>query len=259
MSFETIRLERPKDGIAVLTLNRPEKKNAMNIRMFEELRVAFQSVSSSTKDRALIVTGAGDAFCSGADLSMEGSDGRSTLDVMRGIHGGPLALSELPIPTIAKVNGVAAGAGLNLGLGCDLIVASDRARFSEIFVKRGLSVDFGGSWLLPRLIGLHRAKELVFFGDILSADEAERIGLVNRVLPHEQLDEFVDDWAERLAANPPVALGAAKRLLNAGLTSSMSQALENEGLAQAVCSRTEDTREAFQAFLEKRAPVFKGR
>ncbi|MCE2392963.1 MAG: enoyl-CoA hydratase [Proteobacteria bacterium] len=259
MAFENLRLERSPDGVATLTLDRPERKNAADLATFDELRRAFDEVAESAEDRVLVLTGAGDAFCSGADLTGMGSTQRSTLDVIRRIHAGVLALSEIPKPTIAKVNGAAAGAGMNLALGCDLIVAARGARFSEIFTRRGLSIDYGGSWLLPRLIGLHRAKELVLLGDFVSAEEAERIGLINRAVPDAELDAFVDAWAERLAAGPPLALSMAKRLLNAGLDATLPQALENEAMAQAVNSGTEDMREAFQAFREKREPRFGGR
>ena len=136
---------------------------------------------------------------------------------------------------------MAAGAGLNMALGCDLIVASDDARFSEIFAKRGLSLDFGGSWLLPRLIGLHKAKELAFFAEIISAKEAQEIGLVNRVVPAGELDAVVDDWARRLAAGPPLALSMTKTMLNNAFAVSMDQALEDEGRCQTVNFGTADT------------------
>src|SRR2546430_14339333 len=142
---------------------------------------------------------------------------------MRHIGATALALHRLAKPTIAKVGGIAAGAGCNLALGCDLIVASDNARFSEIFSRRGLSVDFGGSWVLPRLIGLHRAKELAFFAEIVSAKEAADIGLVNRVVPAGELDAVVDDWARRLAAGPPIALSMTKATLNNSSSASPAQ------------------------------------
>ena len=169
-----------------------------------------------------------------------------------------LALHRLPQPTIAKVNGVAVGAGCNLALGCDLVVASDEARFSEIFALRGLTIDFGGSWLLPRRVGLHRAKELALLAEIISAKEAEAMGLVNRVVPVGELDAFVDDWATRLAAGPPIALAQTKRLLNNAFAVTLEQALEDEGAAQTVNFGTKDTVEAMTAFVEKRAPNFKG-
>lgn len=158
----------------------------------------------------------------------------------------PLKLHRLPKPTIAKVRGVAAGAGLNLALGCDLVVASDNARFSEIFAQRGLVLDFGGSWLLPRLIGLHRAKEVALFGDVLPATEADRLGLVNRVVPDDELDGFVTGWAWWLAAGPPVALAQTKRMLNESFQRSMAEALDAEGNAQVLAIGTDDVKEAGQ-------------
>jgi 2-(1,2-epoxy-1,2-dihydrophenyl)acetyl-CoA isomerase len=139
------------------------------------------------------------------------------------------------------------------------VVASTTARFSEIFAKRGLSLDFGGSWLLPRRIGLHRAKELAFFGDIIDAAEAERLGLVNRVVPDDELDAFVDDWAARLAAAPPIAVAMSKRMLDNAMNVTFEEALDDEGAAQTVNFGTRDTPEAIKAFMEKRPPVFEGR
>ena len=170
-----------------------------------------------------------------------------------------LALHALPQPTIARVNGVAAGAGANLALGCDLVIASDTARFSQIFAKRGLSVDFGGSWLLPRLVGLHKALELMLLADMVDAAEALRIGLVNRVVPLAELDDAVDAWADRLVDSPPIALASIKRLVRFGAHSSLAEALAAEGVAKTVNFSTTDTIEAFAAFLEKREPTFRGR
>jgi 2-(1,2-epoxy-1,2-dihydrophenyl)acetyl-CoA isomerase len=257
--METLRLDRAPNGVVTLTLNRPERKNAMNAAMFAELLAAFREIDESPTDRVLVITGAGDAFCSGADLAARGSDPRHPLARLHHVADIAMALHRLTRPAIAKVNGVAVGAGMNLALGCDLIVASEHARFSEIFVRRGLSIDFGGSWLLPRLIGMHRAKELALLGDIISAKEAAELGLVNRVVPAGQLDAFVADWAGRLAAGPPLALSMTKRLLGNAFAVSMDEALEAEGLAQTVNSGSEDTAEAIRAFLEKREPTFKGR
>jgi 2-(1,2-epoxy-1,2-dihydrophenyl)acetyl-CoA isomerase len=178
---------------------------------------------------------------------------------MRKVGSVAAALHRLPMPTIAKVRGVAVGAGCNMALGCDLVVASDNARFSEIFARRGLSIDFGGSWVLPRRVGLHRAKELAFFADIIDAAEAERIGLVNRVVPDIELDQFVDDWATRLAAGPPIALALTKQLLDRSTHVTMEDALEAEGMAQSLNITTADTAEAMRAFIEKREPRFEGR
>jgi len=257
--MEAVRVDRAPHGVVTLTLNRPEKKNAMNAAMFNELLAVFREVNDAPADRVLVITGAGDAFCSGADLSDRGGDTRHALARLHWVADIVLALHRIPKPVIAKVNGIAVGAGMNLALGCDLIVASEHARFSEIFARRGLTIDFGGSWLLPRLIGMHRAKELAFLADIISAKEAAGLGLVNRVVPASQLDAFVADWADRLAAGPPLALSMTKRLLTNSFSMSMDEALEAEGMAQSVNAGTEDTPEAIRAFLEKREPKFKGR
>jgi 2-(1,2-epoxy-1,2-dihydrophenyl)acetyl-CoA isomerase len=257
--METLLVGRTPNGVVTLTMNRPERKNAMNAAMFSELRAVFREVDDSPADRVLVITGAGDAFSSGADLGDRGKDTRHPMVRLHGVADLVLALHRIPKPVIAKVNGIAAGAGMNLALGCDLIVASESARFSEIFARRGLTIDFGGSWLLPRLIGMHRAKELAFFADIVSAREAAEMGLVNRVVPATELDAFVAGWADRLAAGPPLALGMTKRLLTNSFAMSMDEALEAEGMAQSVNSGTEDTAEAIRAFLDKREPRFKGR
>jgi enoyl-CoA hydratase/carnithine racemase len=257
--METVQVDRAPNGVVTLTLNRPERKNAINAAMFDELLAVFREVDARTSDRVLVITGAGDAFCSGADLADRGRDPRHALARLHWVADVALALHRIPKPVIAKVNGVAVGAGLNLALGCDLIVASEQARFSEIFARRGLTIDFGGSWLLPRLVGMHRAKELAFFADILTAKEAAELGLVNRVVPASELDAFVADWANRLAAGPPLALSMTKRLLTNSLSMAMDEALEAEGMAQSVNTSTEDAREAIQAFLDKREPRFQGR
>jgi 2-(1,2-epoxy-1,2-dihydrophenyl)acetyl-CoA isomerase len=263
--METLIVERA-DGVVTVTLNRPEKKNAINGPMWRELVDVFDEVADTPTDRVLVITGAGDGFCSGADLApgdnpdLAAQDGGigSTFRQMRVVGRAALRLHQLPQPSIAAVNGVAAGAGLNLALGCDLIVASERARFSEIFSKRGLNVDFGGSWVLPRLVGLHKAKELVFFADIIDADEAERIGIVNRVVPPEQLDKVVGEYAARLATLPPIQLAVSKRLLNQSFSVSMAEALEFEDAAQTMNFASKDTAEAMVAFLQKREPKFTG-
>jgi 2-(1,2-epoxy-1,2-dihydrophenyl)acetyl-CoA isomerase len=249
------------DGIVRLTVNRPERKNAVTPEMWTNLVEIFDEVGSRRDDRVLVITGASDAFCSGADLSAgaESVSGAGTaMASMRIVGRAALRLHELPIPTIAAVNGVAAGAGCNLALGCDLIIASDRARFTEIFSKRGLSLDFGGSWVLPRLIGLHRAKELAFLADIIDAHEAERIGLVNRVVPHDDLDAHVAELATRLAALPPLQLAVTKRQLNDSFSRSMSEAVEFEDVAQSLMFSSRDTAEAMLAFMQKREPRFTG-
>jgi 2-(1,2-epoxy-1,2-dihydrophenyl)acetyl-CoA isomerase len=259
--LETLIVAR-QDGVVTVTMNRPDRKNAANGTMWRELLATFEAVATDRHDRVMVLTGAGDAFCSGADLGdpgdVAGRPGDPSLTQMRALADVALRLHRIPKPTIAKVGGVAAGAGMSMALGCDLVVAADTARFSQIFSKRGLSVDFGASWLLPRLIGLHRAKELAYFADILDAREAAAFGLVNRVVPADELDGFVDGWAARLASGPPLALSMTKTLLNHSLGLSMDQALEDESRAQAVNFASADTAEALAAFLEKRQPHFGG-
>jgi 2-(1,2-epoxy-1,2-dihydrophenyl)acetyl-CoA isomerase len=259
-AFETITVDRA-DGVVTVTLNRPAKKNAANNVMWSELLATFREIAASPDDRCVVLTGAGGDFCSGADL-WAGDDAAARqhqLARMRNVGDVAMALARLPQPVIAKVRGVAVGAGMNMALGCDLVVASENARFSEIFAKRGLSIDFGGSWLLPRRVGLHRAKELALFADIINATEAERIGLVNRVVADVELDAFVDAWAKKLAAMPPIAIAQTKRMLNNAMNVTLEEALDDEGAAQTVNFGTKDTAEAIAAFTEKRDPVFRGR
>ncbi len=255
--FDTIGVER-ESGVVTVTLDRPARKNAISGTMWDELLAAFRAIADEPADRVVVVTGAGGAFCSGADLSDASSLGTHSLTNMRHVGDVCLALHRLPQPTIAKVNGVAAGAGLNLALACDLVVASTAARFSEIFSRRGLSIDFGGSWVLPRLIGLHRAKELALLAEIIDATEADRLGLVNRVVDPDELDQFVAAWAARLATGPPIALGLTKRLLNDGLGRTLAEAVEDEARAQSINFATDDTAEAISAFLHKRDPQYRG-
>jgi len=256
--MDTLMIERA-GAVLTVTLNRPEKKNAATSAMWAELAAIFGSARNDDSVRVVVVTGAGGAFCAGADLGDPEMAEGHPIGYMRTVADAALALHRLPQPTIAKVDGVAVGAGCNLALGCDLVVAGEEARFSEIFSRRGLSVDFGGTWLLPRRIGLHRAKELAFFGDILSASEAAELGLVNRVVPSGELDTFVASWAERLAAGPPLALSATKAMLDDSMSMDFAQALEREGTTQIMNLEAADGREAIQAFLERRDAVFKGR
>ncbi|MBW2231292.1 MAG: enoyl-CoA hydratase/isomerase family protein [Deltaproteobacteria bacterium] len=257
--MDEILVDRDERGVVTLTLNRPQVKNAIVGDMWEELQRIFQEVTRRESDRVLVVTGAGGAFCAGAELSDDMATGTHPLNAMHPVNAAALALHEVSKPTIAKVRGVAVGAGMNLALGCDLIVAGESARFSQIFARRALSVDFGGTWLLPRLVGLHKAKELALFGDIISAEDARQIGIVNRVLPDDELDAFVSGWAERLAAGPPLALQMTKRMLANSLSQSLSEALSWEAAAQTVNFGSEDTREGVLAFIEKRTPVYHGR
>ena len=255
--YESLRVDR-SGGVVTITLDRPAKKNAINGAMWDELGSVVAEIARRSADRVVVITGAGGDFCSGADLSAPSVD-EHHLSRMRGVGDLCLAIARLPQPTVAKVRGVAVGAGLNLALVCDLVVAAEGARFSEIFAKRGLSLDFGGSWILPRLIGMHRAKELALLAPIIGAAEAAEIGLVNRVLPDTDLDAFVDGWVAELAAGPPITLAMTKRMLNNSFNVTLEEALDDEGVSQTVNLGTADNREAISAFLAKRAPNFEGR
>ena len=257
--LETLEVSRA-EGVVTVTMNRPGRKNALTGTMLEELRSTFDGVASRAEDRVLVLTGAGGDFCSGADLSDAGrppiGDPQSGLDLVRRLGDVALSLHRLAKPTIAKVDGVAVGAGLGLAIACDLVVVSDRARLSMIFVHRALSPDCATSWLLPRLVGSVKAKELAYFGEVIDAETALRIGLVNRVVAEGELDAAVTDWATRLAAGPALALSTAKALLDSAWSSSFADALEREAECQAVNIAGADVREALAAFLEKRAPRF---
>ena len=270
-AMETLQVFR-ENSVVTVTINQPEKKNAINSAMWDGLAEIFREIASRADDRVVVVTGAGNDFCSGADLSGRGGNAAAAagasagaqnqvhhLAAMRRVNDACIALQRLPQPTIAKVRGVAVGAGCNLALGCDLVVASSTARFSEIFARRGLSLDFGGSWLLPRRIGMHRAKELALLAEIISANDALEMGLINRVLPDGEVDAFVDNWARKLAAGPPIALAQTKRLLNNSLNVTLEEALDDEAAAQTINFATSDTAEAMRAFIEKREPRFTGR
>jgi enoyl-CoA hydratase/carnithine racemase len=256
---KTVIVDRA-DGVVTVTLNRPERKNALTAAMIDELREIFDGVARRAADRVLVLTGEGGEFCSGADLSETDrpplGDPASALESVRRVGDLVLALHRLSKPTIAKVDGVAVGAGLGLCIACDLVVATARARLSMIFVRRALSPDCGTSWLLPRLVGSQKAKELTYFGEVVGAEDALRIGLVNRVVPVHELDGTVAEWAARLAEGPALALSTAKALLNATWSSSFAEAIEHEADCQAANLAGTDVREAMAAFVGKRAPKF---
>jgi 2-(1,2-epoxy-1,2-dihydrophenyl)acetyl-CoA isomerase len=267
-----ILLTNREAGVLKLTLNRPERKNSISPELREELLAALDEARTDDEIRAVVVTGAGDAFCSGVDLgrskvtegASKGEQARPDLRAIReamkrGMQKVIRAIWELDKPVVASVNGVAAGGGAQLALVCDLVIASESARFIEIFVKRGLAVDSGGGWLLPRLVGLAKAKELVFFGDPISAPDALAAGLINKVVPAAELEAATRDWAERLARGPTRSIGASKGLLNRALQTDLDAALEEEATAQALVSQTRDFAEGVRAFAEKRDPEFRGR
>jgi enoyl-CoA hydratase/carnithine racemase len=221
------------------------------------LAEALRAAARDRDLRALIVTGAGGSFCSGADISTP--EDIHPQHKLRRLTDVALALHELAVPTIAKVTGVAVGAGWNLALGCDLVVATPESQFCQIFSKRGLSVDLGGSWLLPRLVGLQQAKRLVLLAETIDAAEAHSLGLVTWVKPGDEIDAFVDELAGCLAAGPPFALAQSKGLLNDGANATLRDALANEARAQPGNFATADSAEAYAAFAQKRAATFTGR
>lgn len=257
MTEQPVLLSADADGVRTLTLNRPQRKNAINPDLWLALASALRAAAADRTVQALVLTGAGGDFCSGADISGSRADVHP-VDKLRLLTDVALALHELPQPTIAKVDGVAVGAGWNLALGCDFVVATPRARFSQIFAKRGLSIDLGGSWLLPRIVGLQQAKRLALLADMVDAEEAHALGLVTWVVGAEELDAFVAEVAARLVAGPPVALAQTKALLHENADRPLRDALANEARAQAVNFGTTDAQEAYAAFAAKRTPVFTG-
>lgn len=270
MNHEYVRLER--DGaIATLTLDRPGTRNACSMSMWMAIRDGFRELAESDA-RAVVLTGANGDFCSGADLVKSSGGGDADgggdsgdsgwegnkLTAMRLLAQSVLAVHDCPIPVIAKVDGYAVGAGFGLALAADMLWCSDRARFSAVFAKLGLSLDYGSSWLLAKRVGLHRAKELSFTAEMMDADRADRMGFVNAVVPAAELDAAVADVAQRIAAGPPVALSMTKRMLDHAATSSLTQALEAEAVAQNVNLGTDDLLEGLTAFAQRRPPVFQG-
>jgi enoyl-CoA hydratase/carnithine racemase len=255
MSEESVLLCSDRNGVRTLTLNRPQRKNAINRELWIALADALTAAGNDRGVRAVVITGAGGAFCSGADIASP-DDTHPVYKLQRLTD---LALHELSVPTIAKVTGVAVGAGWNLALGCDLVAATPESTFSQIFAKRGLSVDLGGSWLLPKIVGLQQAKRLALLAETIDAAEAHALNLVTWVVSAPEIDDFVTDIADRLAAGPTIALAQTKALLNEGADRTMRDALANEARAQGVNFATEDAREAYAAFAERRNPSFTGR
>ena len=260
MSHPHVRVTIDGD-IGSITLDRPERLNACTGAMFDALHDAAMTMRVE-RPRVVVFRGAGEHFCSGADVSgddadrIEGAD--HALHTMRRIGDAVIALHALPMPTIAVVDGVAVGAGFGFALAADLMVCTSRARFSLIFARRGLSLDFGTSYLLPQRVGLHRAKEMAFTAAEYDADAAREIGFVNEVVAAGGLEAAVADLAARIAAGPPLALSMSKRLLDNAAHQTMAQAVEAETLAQNVNFTTDDVAEAATAFVERRRTTFRG-
>jgi 2-(1,2-epoxy-1,2-dihydrophenyl)acetyl-CoA isomerase len=263
MSFETIQLEM-RGAVCLLTLNRPERLNALTVEVGKE----FQSAVGEARERgarAMVLTGAGRAFCAGGDLremqEIAGKEGRLEAffdEPLRVLNDVILLIRHTPLPFIAAVNGAASGGGCNLALACDLVVAAEGARFNQSFVKIGLSPDCGGTFMLPRLIGWKRAAELMFTGDMVSAEQACQMGMINSVVPDAELMSKVLALAERLASSPTAAIGQIKKLLEASANNDYGGQLELERKAQIESGQTKDFVEGVAAFLEKRPPGFVG-
>lgn len=252
--MSTVLVERSL-GVVTVTIDRPKRRNAITGAVVEDLLSAFEEIARTPADRAVILTGAGGAFCSGMDLSEPVSP--DPLTFMTRVGQLCTVIHDLPRPVIAKVSGAAMGFGCNLALCCDLVVASQDAIFGEIFADRGIALDGGASWSLPRLIGIAKAKELVFFSRRVEADEAERIGLINRVVPATEIDNVVSTWAQDLADGPTLALSMMKSALNNSFESSFKRAIDSESLNQAVAFGTSEAKEAGRAFAQKRSPQFR--
>ncbi|WBL36829.1 enoyl-CoA hydratase [Tepidiforma flava] len=263
-------LTSTEDSVLVITLNRPESLNAMNPEMLDTLAAVAAKAADDPAVRCVVITGAGRAFCAGGDVKAmaesnerAGSSGGGGLvsraDVLRQQEEVSRLLHEMPKPTIAAVNGVAAGAGLSVALAADLRIASDQARFTTAFAKVGFSGDFGGTWLLQRLVGPMRARELYFLSDILDANRALELGIVSRVVPHDQFWAETMALAKRLASGPTLAYARMKDNFVYGETNTFADTLTREAENMIASGQTEDHRNAARAFVEKREPVFQGR
>lgn len=260
MDYETI-LYNNEDGALTLTLNRPDVLNAFNSKMGSELLDALKKAERDPAVRAIVITGAGRAFSSGEDLKARQAEGITEFGATLRERYNPIIIKLRTIekPILASVNGVAAGAGCSLALACDMRIASEKASFLEAFVRVGLVLDSGASFLLPRLVGLGKAAEMAFLGDTIKADEALSLGLVNRVVPHEDLESATRELAARLATSPTKAIGLMKRAMNRALTTELVDVLEYEVYAQEAAGGTADHKEGMAAFLEKRPAKFIGK
>ena len=268
---EQLRVE-VDGGVARITINRPEAGNSLTAQMRDSLADTFDELSATLGVRAIVLTGAGDRhFCTGAGLGgaqnptparPEGAPDRALGDIARMIRRGwqrlIASILDCEKPVIASVNGTAAGGGANLVLAADLVLMADSARLIEVFVRRGIIPDAGGCYLLPRIVGPQRAKEIMFFGDDLSAADAERFGIANRVVPASDLAKVTSEWAERAAAAPTKTVAMTKWLLNRSFESSRHTAFEEEGYVQEMINSTSDSAEGMKAFVERRSPDFKG-
>lgn len=265
MSYKTIILEK-KDKIATITLNRPDRFNALNADMMVELPEALENADKDKDIRVVVITGAGKGFCSGADVkdnfvAMIEKRKRGELDIQLGTEFGDrmwAIFRNTGKPIIAAINGPAVGFGCTLALACDIRIASEDARLGVIFTRVGLTPEFGSTFLLPRLVGVAKACELIFTAKVIDAKEAKEIGLVNNVVPQSELISNTMEMAKTIAAGPPIAIHLAKKALYQGLQADLNTQLRYEDVIFRTCQLTKDHEEGARAFLEKRNPVFKG-
>ena len=270
MADEPLLVRQDDDGVLAITLNRPEAANALTPDQRDRIIDLLAGASEQVEVRAVVLGATGRHFCTGADLRVArpgparpaDAPDRVVGDVARMLERGAQrlvgAVLDCEKPVLAAVNGTAAGLGAHLALACDLVICADSAKFVEVFVRRGLVPDGGGAWLLPRLVGLQKAKELMFFGDDVPAADALALGLVNRIVPADALDAAVSEWAKRLAAGPTRSIGLTKWLLNRSLDSDRATAFHDEAVAQEMNLATHDANEGVQAFVERRDPTYRG-
>lgn len=264
MAYEAL-LYDVSDHVATITLSRPERLNALSPQMREELHDAITTSNDNDHVRVIVITGAGRGFCSGGDVKAmnernESGAGTALEEAMVPARDAAvLAMRDSRVPIIAAVNGAAAGAGMNIALACDIRIAADNAKFGQTFTRRGLHPDWGGTYFLPRLVGMAKACELIFTGKMIDAAEALRLGIVTEVTRLEDLMPTVRALAAEIAAGPPIAIRLARRAMYRNADSNLREALEYETFAQNLCRETEDSKEGVRAFVEKREPKFSGR
>jgi len=263
MNWEFVLFNK-EGGIGTITLNRPDSMNALGGGMRQEILAAVETAVADPEVKVIVITGAGKAFCAGGDVK-EFVSGGTRAEATLSIDQRPtrdrvvLLIQSTGKPVIASVNGVAAGGGCNLALACDMRILSDRARFGQTFVRRGIHPDWGGVWLLPRLVGYAKAAELIFSGEVIDAQEALRIGLANKVVPHEDLAAATKEFAGKFMKSAPIPVALAKKALQNFSRFDLAQALDYERFANTICWNTEDRQEGMKSFVEKREAVFKGK
>ena len=265
MSEPEVRRELTKDGILIITFNRPDTMNALSLGINTGIIDAVRETKSNDDVRVLVLTGTGKGFCAGADLSSGGParspdavQGRSSIVDKQGPANIIETLADADVPIIGAINGAAAGAGFGIALSCDIRIASDKARLGSIFIKRGVGPDYGTSYWLPRIVGLPKAFELLYSGELLNAEDALKVGLVNRIVPHESLMEETISYARMIANGPPIAYTYTRRSLIESSENLLHRQLVLEWTQQTEVLDTNDAREGFTAFLERRVPKFKG-